>query len=70
MKITEKLFNAQTGEEIVTERDQTAAEKALRLAMETKKQEEEAEKASKDVAKAELLNRLGITEDEAKLLLS
>jgi hypothetical protein len=34
------------------------------------KAQEEADKAAKETAKTELLTKLGITEDEAKLLLS
>jgi len=34
------------------------------------KAQEEADKATKETAKTELLTKLGITEDEAKLLLS
>jgi hypothetical protein len=34
------------------------------------KHEEEADKAAKETAKTELLTKLGITDDEAKLLLS
>jgi hypothetical protein len=64
--------NCATGE--VTERPLTAEELAQReidaqAAAEAKAQEE-ADKAAKETAKAELLTKLGITEDEAKLLLS
>jgi hypothetical protein len=41
-----------------------------RLAAEDQRQAAEAEAAAKAEAKAALLDRLGITEDEAKLLLS
>ena len=51
MKIIEKEFNIQTGEETITEREETAAE-------------------AKATAKAELLAKLGITAEEAALLLS
>jgi len=69
MKITEKDFNIQTGIETITERDETAAE--------TKERLEHAKEiaAAQDItdataaAKAALLTRLGITADEAKLLL-
>ena len=51
-----------TAEEIA-EREARAAEYAAQKA------QEELDKASKAEAKAELLERLGITEEEAKLLL-
>jgi len=65
-------INCETGE--VTERQLTAEELAQReadaqAAAEAKAQEE-ADKAAKETAKTELLTKLGITEDEAKLLLS
>lgn len=68
----EKIFNAQTGEE--TWRDYTAAE----IAEVEKAQADAAAKAAAEAqvkaeaaaAKAALLAKLGITEDEAKLLLS
>jgi hypothetical protein len=63
-----KIVNAQTGEEII--RDMNEAELAQldidKAASEAQIQAME-EKAS---AKAALLSRLGMTEDEAKLLLS
>lgn len=70
MKITEKEFNALTGEETITERDMTADEIAEREAAEARaaaKAQAEAEAAE---AKAALLERLGITEAEARLLVS
>jgi len=62
-----KEINATTGEEIV--REATEAEIAQRKAdaLESKKIDEA--KAAKETAKAALLVKLGITEDEAKLLL-
>jgi hypothetical protein len=65
-------INCETGE--VTERQLTAEELAQReadaqAAAEAKAQEE-ADKAAKEIAKTELLVKLGITADEAKLLLS
>jgi hypothetical protein len=63
-----KIVNVETGEEIV--RDATTAELAqMKLDAENAaKQLEEA--AAKDAAREALLNRLGITADEAKLLLA
>lgn len=69
MKITEKEFNALTGETTVTERDETAAEKKQREAFEAEALARQAEAESKAAAKAALLNKLGITAEEAQLLL-
>jgi hypothetical protein len=69
MKIIEKEFNVLTGEETITERDETAAEKKAR---ETKEQEIAALKAeaeAKEAARQAVLDRLGLSADEAKLLL-
>ncbi len=70
MKIIEKEFNALTGETTVTERDETAQEQAEREATEAKFTTQQAEAEAKAAAKAELLAQLGITEEQAKLLLS
>jgi len=70
MKIIEKEFNAITGKETITEREETAAEKKAREAFITKQAELAAEAEAKATAKAALLAQLGITEEQAKLLLS
>ena len=70
MKIIEKEFNVVTGEEIITERDETAAETKARLDLEKAIAASAAEAGAKAAEKAALLAKLGITEDEAKLLLS
>ena len=70
MKITEKEFNALTGEETITEREETATEKKAREAFIAKQSELLAEAEAKATAKAALLSRLGITAEEAALLLS
>ena len=70
MKIIEKEFNALTGEETIVERDATAAEIAEVQRLEIEAAERAAKEAEAAVAKAALLEKLGITEDEAKLLLS
>jgi hypothetical protein len=70
MKITEKEFNATTGETTITEREMTAQELAefnAEIAAEAARQAAEAQKAAE---KSALLTKLGITDDEAKLLLS
>ena len=68
MKLQIAIVNADTGEEIC--RDATDAELAQ---MAKDKKEAEARKAeleAKAQAKAQLLAQLGITEEQAKLLLS
>jgi len=70
MKITIKSVNVQTGEETIIEREETAQEKAERLASEKAYKEWQAEAEAKAAAKAALLAQLGITEEQAKLLLS
>jgi hypothetical protein len=70
MKITEKEFNIQTGEETITEREETAAETKARKTAEAEAIAAQAEAEAKATARAELLERLGITADEAALLLA
>ena len=60
--------NVTTGE--VIEREMTAEEIAQDLANQAAAATQEAAAASKAAEKAALLAKLGITEDEAKLLLS
>jgi hypothetical protein len=69
MKIIEKEFNAITGEETITERDETAAETKARLDYTKKVLAEKAEAEAKETARAEILNRLGLTAEEAAILL-
>jgi len=70
MKITEKEYNALTGEETITERDETAAEKKAREKLEADNLVRQAEAETNATAKAALLTKLGITAEEARLLLS
>jgi len=70
MKITEKEFNVLTGEETITEREETAQEKTNRETWELKVAQNKAEAEAKATAKAALLTQLGITAEQAKLLLS
>ena len=70
MKITEKIVNALTGEETFLERDETKEETKLRLEAEAQVVSKKAEAESKATAKAALLKRMGLTADEAALLLS
>jgi len=69
MKITEKDFNIQTGEETITERDETTAETKARLDHAKAVAAEQVITDATATQKAALLARLGITADEAKLLL-
>jgi antitoxin component of MazEF toxin-antitoxin module len=62
-----KEVNATTGEEV--EREMTADELAIYQANKSAIETAQAEAEAKAAAKAELLAKLGITEDEAKLLL-
>jgi len=70
MIIKSKEINAETGEETITEREETAQEKAKREAWELEVAQIQAEAEAKAAAKAALLEQLGITEEQAKLLLS
>jgi hypothetical protein len=70
MKIIERIFNAETGETVDIERDETAQEQAKREAFEAEQIVKQAEAEAKATAKAALLAQLGITEEQAKLLLS
>ncbi len=69
MKIVEKDFNIQTGEEIITERDETATEKTKREAREAEFAAAQAEAEAKATARQAVLDRLGLTTEEAQLLL-
>ena len=69
MKITEKNFDIITGEETITERDETAAETKARLDHAKKVAAQQAEAEAKATARAAILDRLGLTSDEAAILL-
>ena len=69
MKIIEKEFNALTGEETITERDETAAEKQAREIRAKEIAAELAEAEAKAAQRQAILSRLGITEEEARILL-
>jgi phosphopantetheinyl transferase (holo-ACP synthase) len=69
MKIIEKDFNIITGEETITERDMTSKELAQYEENQAAYAAQAAELAAKAAEKEALLARLGITEEEAKLLL-
>lgn len=72
MADTKIVVNCETGEvqEVELTAEEIAQREADAKAFAEAKAKEEAELAAKAAAKAELLDRLGITEDEAKLLLS
>lgn len=70
MKITEKEFNVLTGEETIIERNETSQEKAEREAFEAEVTQRQAEAQAKATQKTAVLAQLGITEEQAKLLLS
>lgn len=69
MKITEKEFNAITGEETITERDETPAETKARLDYAKEIAAAKAEAEAKETAKAAILSRIGLTADELKTIL-
>ena len=69
MKILEKEFNIQTGEETITERDETTAEKKAREQAEADYAVRQAEAEAKAAQRQVILDRLGLTADEAQLLL-
>jgi hypothetical protein len=69
MKIIEKTFDALTGQETITERDETEQERAEREAVIAEVAQLKLEAEAKAQAKAALLERLGMTQEEANLLL-
>jgi hypothetical protein len=69
MKITEKEFNALTGETTITERDETTQEQIAREAAEAEQLVRQAEAATKEAQRQVILDRLGLTSEEAKILL-
>jgi hypothetical protein len=69
MKIIEKEFDVLTGKETITERNETPQEKLERQEFEAKIKAEELELETKAKTRAVILERLGITAEEAALLL-
>lgn len=63
----EKIINIETGEE--TWRDYTPAEIAQVEKAQTEAAAKSAEQAEKDAARMVIFNKLGLTEDEVKVLL-
>ena len=70
MKITEKTFNTVTAEETIIERDETAAETKARLDRAKEVAAAQAETEAKSEARQAILDRLGLTTEEAALLLA
>jgi hypothetical protein len=70
MKIIERTHDITTGETTDVERDLTAAEIAEIEAKNAKAEAKAEAEASKAAQKSALLKKLGITADEAALLLS
>ena len=71
MKIIQRIFNAETGETVDIERDETAAEKKEREAFIAKKAELAAEAEAKAQAKTAAegkLAALGLTTDDLRAL--
>ena len=69
MKIIEKEFNVITGETTITERDETPVEIEARAKREEERAEEQAELQARVAARQPILDRLGLTAEEAQLLL-
>ena len=69
MKIIEKEVNAITGEETIIERDETAAETKARLDYAKEVAQKRAESETKATEREAILNRLGLTTEEAAILL-
>ena len=70
MIIREMNLNVITGEDILIEREETKAEKESREEFEANMKIIQAEEEKKAIAKAALLERMGLTPEEASLLLS
>jgi hypothetical protein len=69
MKIVEKIVDTQTGEETITERDETANEKKAREARAKEIAAAQAEAEAKATARQAIADRLGLTADELAVLL-
>ena len=69
MIIIEKTFNIETGEETITQRNETASEKKQREKTETDQALAQAEAEAKATARHAIADRLGLTADELQVLL-
>lgn len=68
MMIKEKIVDAVTGEETIIEREETKSETAERLAFTKKIEEQQIAEQNKQLARKAILDRIGITEEEAAIL--
>ena len=69
MKIIEKTFDAATGETTITERDETAEEQAQREIFEAEQIAKAEAAATKAAQRQAILDRLGLSQEEANILL-
>jgi hypothetical protein len=69
VKIIEKIFDIENGKETIIERDETVAEKKQREIVEKEIEQIKLVTAEKIAQRQAILDRLGLTDDEAKLLL-
>jgi hypothetical protein len=69
MKIIERTHNIETGEIVDIERDETAIETKARLDHAEQIAAIKAEAEAKAAARASILDRLGLTDEEATILL-
>ena len=69
MKIIEKTIDITTGEETITERDETAAEKKAREKLQADYAKIQLEGEAKATARQAIADRLGLTADELQVLL-
>jgi hypothetical protein len=69
MKVNHKIVDAETGEETIIEVELTAEQIAANEKLAEENAKIEAEAAAKTAQRQALLDKLGITEDEARLLL-
>lgn len=69
MKIVEKTFDASTGQETITEREMNAQELAQYEADKAAEAARQAAEAAKAAERQAILDRLGLTAEEAQLLL-
>lgn len=70
MKIVETTYNIQTGQETIIERAESKSEEASRLELLKIAEAKEIANEAKATARAALLERMGLTAEEAALLLS
>lgn len=69
MKSIEKIVNIQTGEETIVENELSAEEVARIKAFDLAEKQKAEELAAKEAARLSILNKLGLTVEEAAVLL-